>query len=129
MVVKQIKCTLSLSLMMVNYILNHHWYETSLLPQAALSLNYICDVQRFHCQKSVQLRDHSVSLQKWRNLYGIVSYQILLCLHHNLHYFTLLQHVTHIAKCVGHMYATMTSGLLSGSSRSTVWHSFWHENL
>ena len=49
MVVKQIKCTLSLSLMMVNYTLNHHWYETSLLLQAAL--NYICGVQRFHCQK------------------------------------------------------------------------------
>ena len=68
--------------------------------------------------------------------YGIVSYQnIFLCLHNNLHYFALPQHVAH--ECMGHMCVTITSGLLSGSSRSTtvtqfqlwIWHLFWHENL
>ena len=35
--------------MKVNYALNHHWYETSLLPQVVF--NYVCDVQIFHRQK------------------------------------------------------------------------------
>ena len=102
---------------MVNYALNHHWCETSLLLQAAL--NYICDVQRFHCQK---WGISSVSLQEWRNLYGIRIFSV----------FSLLQCVGQ--KCMGHMYVTMASGLISGSTSVThfqlwIWHSFWHENL
>ena len=67
----------------------------------------LSDVYRFHCQKSVQLREQFCILTEWRNLYGIVSYQIFLCLHNNLHYFALPQHVAH--KCMGHMYVTITS--------------------
>ena len=70
-----------------------------------------------------------VSLQEWKNLYGIVSYQnfSLFLLH-----FALLQHVGH--KCMGHMYVTMTSRLISGSTSMThfqlwIWNSLLHENL
>ena len=47
-------------------------------------------------------------------------------------YFALLQHVGH--KCMGHMYVTMTSVLINGSTGVThfqlwIWYSFWYENL
>ena len=93
----------------------------------------LCDVQRFHYQK-VYAIEGAV-------LYPYKNEEICLVLFHIRIFavfalqFALLQYVAH--KCTGHMYVTMTSELLSGSSRSTrlthfqlwIWHTFWHENL
>ena len=119
--------------MKVSYALNHHWYETSLLHQAVLS--YVMS-RYFIVKKSVYLRDRFCILTKMKkSVWHCFIPEFFLCLHHNFYYFALLQHVAH--ECMSHMYVTMTSGLLSGSSWSTnvthfqlwIWHPFRHENL
>ena len=96
----------------------------------------LCDVQIFHCQK--------VCAIEGLPLYPYNNKEICMALFHNrflcricitLHYFK------HVAahKHLDHMYVTMISRLLSGSSRSAsvthfqlwilIWHLFWHENL
>ena len=49
-----------------------------LISSSCLELS---DVYRFHCQKSVQLREQFCILTKWRNLYGIVLYQNFSCVY------------------------------------------------
>ena len=64
--------------MKVNYPLNHYWYDTNLLPHTVF--NYVMS-RDFIVKKSVQWGTNSVSLQNWRNLYGIVSYQNFFCIY------------------------------------------------
>ena len=57
------KWSLSFSMMKVNYALNHHWCETSLLPQAVL--NYVMSRDSI-VKKSVQLRDQFCTLTRMK---------------------------------------------------------------
>ena len=73
------KWSLSFSMMKVNYALNHHWCETSLLSQAVLNYMWCPEISLLKnlCNWGIS----SVSLQEWRNLYGIiVSYQNFFCI-------------------------------------------------
>ena len=100
--------------MKVNYALNHDWYETSLLPQAVL--NYVMSID-FIVKKSVELKAMQLCIltkikkSVWHCVISELYFSVF-ALH-----FSLLQQVAH--KCMDHMYVTITSGLLSGSSRST----------
>ena len=84
--------------------LNHHWYETSLLPQAVLK--HVVPFSRIMCTGPV------LYPAKNEETHGIVSYLIF------PYHFTLSlkrKYLGHAQE--GHMW--VTSGLLSGSSEST----------
>ena len=97
--------------MQANYALNHHWCETGLFPQAVL--NYVMS-RDFIIKKPVQLRDQSCILTRMKKSMALFHIRIFSVF--SLH-FALLQHVGH--KCMGHMYVTVTSGLINESTSVT----------
>ena len=78
-------------------------------------MNYV--MSRDFIVKSMCNWETSSVLYKNEEIYmALFHIRIFLCLHYNciiLHYFSMWH------KCMGHMYVTMTSGMISRSSRST----------
>ena len=92
--------------MKVNYALNHLWCETSLLSQAVL--NYVMSRDQFCI---LTLNEEICMVLFCIRIFSVFSLQ-----------FALLQYVGQ--KCTGHMYITVTSGLISGSTSATHFQ-FW----
>ena len=136
MVVKQ--STLSLHLIKVNYALNHHWYETSLLPQAVLNYMWYPEISlsKSLCNwgsSSVSLQNKEICMALFHiRIFSVFTLQFaLLC--------TTLVCGSQVYTCMGHnlCMSQWHLDLLSVSSKSTsvtdfqlwIWHSFWYENL
>ena len=82
----------------------------------------LSDVHRFHCQKSIQLRDQFCILTKWRNQYGIniVSYQNFFCV-----YITICTTLHYLSMCLTSAWVICMSQLHLNCSVGQVGQQMW----
>ena len=109
--------TLSLGRMKMTHALNHHWYENSLLPQAAL--NYV--VSRVLIVKHSVHSPFLYLLQEWRNLWYCFNQKFLfvICITFCISYFRMkvtsvwITFMSHLYCSVGHQQVWTTFNLRS----------------
>ena len=111
--------------MKVNYALNHHWYETRLLPQTVS--NYAMS-RDFIVKKS---EDQSCILTRMKkSVWHCFISEFFLYFHYTLHHCSMwVTSVLVICMSQWHLDWSVGQQVAMTQFQLWIWYSFWHENL